>query len=959
MSERCDPIEQEPVQTFATEAIVIGSGFGGAVASCRLALAGFEVTILERGRRFAPGDFPSVPNPHELLPDSSRWMFDHDHGLWDVTDLGPLRSVQAAGYGGGSLIYANVHLRPDPAALEGWPAEVRADLFDYYERAAAMLDVQTYPKSYFAITPKSDALRRSAAAMGRSAGYFEPPLAVHFDGGVDAFGNDRRACTRCGACCSGCNAGSKNTLDHNYLLVAERAGATAHTLTEVVRIATNESGKRYSVFARDHLRGGAIVRHDADFVFLCAGAVHSTRLLATSFPNAELPALGRRFFGNADAIAMIYGADQPLHPEIGPTITGAIVFDGRDDPAPDAKRHWFMIQDGGYTKSLEHLFGVMRAPVLGDRNRFLPYGDVPRIASLSSVAKPPDANTDVVGHTSASLSTTLLRGLEDEAFIRKIVPKQIATFAMHWLERLRKSETDIIEKTIKGLPDRYVEAYRARYVADHGPGSDRTLLGRFWLFLARRFACIVRATIGSDRIRHALTDAARDSFERTLGLGDGTRVFTEEMVRHGLGLGRAKRSTVEWDPDNGADPTKRLMLLAMGDDRAFPRQLTMKDGRLTATERGDHSVYATEERLFRDVGASVGGEVRVNPLYAMQRETITVHAQGGCGMGAEPRTSVTTPDGMVHGFPGLYVMDASVFPNPVGVNPSATIAALAERNVERFIEARAVIEKGRRTKPLPLSVPSQEALVTAWAARKVSPLTPPTSVASAPPVNPPIELRFEERMRGFIEPVAVSPAPRTKAPPPGARPTTPAEFERYANAGRANDRSLELILNARIPDVAEFAASPVHEIRLSGTVVYTVAGAPRTFEVDADASSMTVMSRSLGGSVRTMYYRIVAPGLDLRGLKMIRDDAGFDSWEDTTRLFVRAAIDGEQMRGIVRLSMEDFVNGMLPKFEAAGTDDEARLAWAVATFGGFFFSNLQRVYLPMLPDLSTGFGGSR
>ena len=40
------------------DAVVIGTGFGGAVAACRLAQAGLSVGILERGRRYPMGSFP-------------------------------------------------------------------------------------------------------------------------------------------------------------------------------------------------------------------------------------------------------------------------------------------------------------------------------------------------------------------------------------------------------------------------------------------------------------------------------------------------------------------------------------------------------------------------------------------------------------------------------------------------------------------------------------------------------------------------------------------------------------------------------------------------------------------------------------------------------------------------------------------------------------------------------------
>ena len=57
----------------------------------------------------------------------------------------------------------------------------------------------------------------------------------------------------------------------------------------------------------------------------------------------------------------------------------------------------------------------------------------------------------------------------------------------------------------------------------------------------------------------------------------------------------------------------------------------------------------------------------------------TAHILGGARLGTDPATSVVSPDHEVWGYPGMYVADGSVMPANVGVNPSLTITALAER----------------------------------------------------------------------------------------------------------------------------------------------------------------------------------------------------------------------------------------------------------------------------------------
>ena len=123
--------------------MVVGTGFGGAVTACRLAQARAAerqadpnaperpIVVLERGRRYHPGDFGRLKLPDYLvekdaassktskrLPETARLFWGNDQGLWDLRNLGELRLAQAAGYGGGSLIYANVHLRPPNSVFD-------------------------------------------------------------------------------------------------------------------------------------------------------------------------------------------------------------------------------------------------------------------------------------------------------------------------------------------------------------------------------------------------------------------------------------------------------------------------------------------------------------------------------------------------------------------------------------------------------------------------------------------------------------------------------------------------------------------------------------------------------------------------------------------------------------------------------------------------------------------------
>jgi cholesterol oxidase len=211
---------------FDYNAIVIGSGFGGAVASCRLAQAGLRVLILERGKKYKKGTFP------RHLKNQDGWFWNRDQGLFDIKPLNEMSIVQGAGLGGGSLIYANVHLRPVDKVFEsGWPKVYNRALLDpYYDLVGYMLDIKPIPTNDPTKIPNKTALMEKVASdLGRKDQFFHPNLAVNFGEPhkttINKFGKEQSGCIYCGECDIGCNENAKNTLDLNYLAVASQNGA--------------------------------------------------------------------------------------------------------------------------------------------------------------------------------------------------------------------------------------------------------------------------------------------------------------------------------------------------------------------------------------------------------------------------------------------------------------------------------------------------------------------------------------------------------------------------------------------------------------------------------------------------------------------------------------------------------------------------------------------------------------
>jgi cholesterol oxidase len=208
-------------QPFARyDAVIIGSGFGGAIAALRLAETGKSTLVLERGRRYSPHQFPrDIRNVDALFWEYPRRP--RSRGLFDLRFLSGTAVLTASGVGGGSLIYAGIHIRPDPCVFEDrrWPASIdRAVLDPYYERVAEMLHVRPIPPELS--LPKRDAFREAAGQLGREV--FDPDQAIAW---ADPAGEDRQACQLVAECEFGCRFGAKHTADLTYLAAAEQGGA--------------------------------------------------------------------------------------------------------------------------------------------------------------------------------------------------------------------------------------------------------------------------------------------------------------------------------------------------------------------------------------------------------------------------------------------------------------------------------------------------------------------------------------------------------------------------------------------------------------------------------------------------------------------------------------------------------------------------------------------------------------
>jgi len=582
------------------DAVIVGSGFGGSVMAYRLAEAGLRVCLLERGKAYPPNSFPRKPY------DLGRNFWDPSsslYGLFDIWSFKRSGALVSSGLGGGSLIYANIHIRKDPnwfkedrpdGGYDPWPITYE-DLEPHYERVEKMMNVQKYPLTHapYDQTPKTLAMQEANRniQLGDNSTHTWLPLNLAVSFRTRNVGNPdeddpanppimgaqlhedqpnyhsvtlnrdqpRSTCRLCGECDIGCNYGSKNTLDYTYITAAihqKPNPARVETLCEVKTVAPlGETGYRVE-----------FIRHDPDaidpatgrcpppprFTITCkrliiaAGTFGSPYLLMrnlAAFPRVNANALGSRFSVNGDLLSFVINSKERRNGRLAPR---------RLDPS------------------------------LG-----------PVITSAIRVGDSLDGN-----------------GAQGRGFY---IEDAGISYLFGWIAEL------------SGLPGTLIRGLK---------------------FLKMRLT-----------YRTGLNNDANLSAEFANLLGPATTTMST------------------------------LALIAMGRDFANGR-LYLKGKLLDCdwTQKKSQPYFDRVRRVGEAIAETLNGEYIDTPSYKYLHQVLTAHPLGGCPMGISADDGVVNSYGEVFGYPGLYVLDGSVMPGPVGPNPSLTIAAISDRAADRIID---------------------------------------------------------------------------------------------------------------------------------------------------------------------------------------------------------------------------------------------------------------------------------
>lgn len=320
----------------AYDFVIVGSGFGGSVSALRLAEKGYRVLVLEKARRFDKSDFPTSNW------DIKRWLYNPKLGWSGFFQMSFLRHVtilHGVGVGGGSLVYANTLPRPKAgffqakswAALADWKRELEP----HYQTAERMLGAAQNPRLW-----EGDRVLQSIAEeAGRAADFHPTRVAVFFgdpgrevpDPYFSGQGPRRTGCIHCGACMTGCRVGAKNTLDLNYLYLAEKLGVEVHPETEVTGVQPRPEGG-YTVVTRSPTARRRTRRIEAASVIFAGGVMGTVPLLLKLREDERaLPRLsarlGRGVRTNSEALMGVIVTDPEKDFSKGVSITSILHTD--------------------------------------------------------------------------------------------------------------------------------------------------------------------------------------------------------------------------------------------------------------------------------------------------------------------------------------------------------------------------------------------------------------------------------------------------------------------------------------------------------------------------------------------------------------------------------------------------------------------------------------------------------
>jgi cholesterol oxidase len=352
------------------EAIVIGSGFGGAVASLRLGQAGIETIVLERGRRWQITDSGDTFSTYQKPDGRSTWLspstvvfdqvpIDIYTGVLDVKVGNGIKAYRGAGVGGGSLVYNAVTYQPTQELFyKVFPRSINYDELDrvYYPRVRSILKPSPIPDDILQTDYylSSRIFLEQAAKANLKAHKLD--IAVDWNIVRQEIAGQKVPSAIAGQVYYGINSGAKNSLDRNYLSMAEASGHVEIRPLHVVTSIEECDGDRFRITCNQINEEGAVIAQKSfvcRYLFLAAGSIGTTELLLRAKATGTLKRLnnqvGKLWGTNGDGVSAVI-TNGLTHPtQGGPAATVIEHFDNPVAPVVTEQLPFPIVPEGVIT----------------------------------------------------------------------------------------------------------------------------------------------------------------------------------------------------------------------------------------------------------------------------------------------------------------------------------------------------------------------------------------------------------------------------------------------------------------------------------------------------------------------------------------------------------------------------------------------------------------------------------
>ena len=283
-------------KTMDYDYIIIGSGFGGSVSALRLSQKGYKVLVVEKGKWYKAKDFPKTNwNFRKWLWLPGLRFF----GIMKLTIFRHIAILSGTGVGGGSLVYGNTLPIPKStffktgswSQLLNWEHELEP----FYAEALKMLGATRTPKLF----DGDLSLKKVAENLGLEKKFSATNVGIYFgeenvtkpDPYFDGIGPERTGCNYCGACMTGCRNNSKNTLDKNYLYLAQHYGAEILAENEVYDLRQLDKIDGYEISIKTSTKLFPKRKKIRSTGVVFSGGVLGTVKLLLKFKETSLPRL--------------------------------------------------------------------------------------------------------------------------------------------------------------------------------------------------------------------------------------------------------------------------------------------------------------------------------------------------------------------------------------------------------------------------------------------------------------------------------------------------------------------------------------------------------------------------------------------------------------------------------------------------------------------------------------------